>query len=142
MSEVRLTAAQRAEVVERAHGCCEYCLSQERFSPDSFSVEHIVPLSKAGTHESLNLAFSCQGCNNHKYTSTEALDPVTQTVVPLFHPRQHNWLDHFGWSTDCSQVLGLTAIGRATIEKLQFNRPGLINLRRVLFEAGEHPPVF
>jgi 5-methylcytosine-specific restriction endonuclease McrA len=44
-----LNARQREEVIRRAHGCCEYCLSQELYSPDSFSVEHIVPLAKGGT---------------------------------------------------------------------------------------------
>ncbi len=30
---------------------------------------------------------------------------------------------------------------RATIEALHLNRPALINLRRVLYVVGEHPPV-
>jgi hypothetical protein len=30
--------------------------------------------------------------------------------------------------------------GRATVEKLQVNREGVVNLRRVPREAGEHPP--
>jgi hypothetical protein len=29
---------------------------------------------------------------------------------------------------------------RATVEKLQLNRAGVINLRRVLRTFGEHPP--
>ena len=32
------------------------------------------------------------------------------------------------------------AIGRATIARLQFNRPGLLNQRRLLMLAGLHPP--
>ena len=88
-----------------------------------------------------NLAFACQGCNNRKYTNTEAMDPVSQAIVSLYHPRQHYWNDHFAWSDDYALILGLTPIGRATVEKLQLNRAGLVNLRRILFEAGEHPPV-
>jgi hypothetical protein len=88
-----------------------------------------------------NLAFACQGCNNRKYTNTEAVDPVTQAIVPLFHPRRNGWSEHFAWSDDYSLILGLTPIGRATVEKLQLNRAGLVNLRRILAEAGEHPPV-
>lgn len=88
-----------------------------------------------------NLAFACQGCNNRKYTNTEAIDPVTQAIVPLFHPRRNRWSDHFAWSDDAALILGLTPIGRATVEKLQLNRAGLVNLRRILVEAGEHPPV-
>jgi 5-methylcytosine-specific restriction endonuclease McrA len=141
MPEPRLSSSERARIVERAKGCCEYCLSQERYSPDPFSVEHIIPLSKGGANELDNLAFACQGCNNRKYTNVEAFDLVSQTTVPLFHPRQHNWAEHFAWSDNGALVLGLTPIGRATIEKLHLNRSGLVNLRRVLFEAGQHPPI-
>lgn len=142
MPEPRITISQRAHVVERAKGCCEYCKSQEQYSPDPFSVEHVVPLSKDGTNALDNLAFACQGCNNRKYVSIEAFDPLTQASVPLFHPRRHNWANHFAWSDDGCLVLGLTPIGRAAIEKLQLNRTGLVNLRRILAEAGEHPPIF
>jgi hypothetical protein len=128
-------------VVERAKGCCEYCHSQERYSPDPFSVEHIIPLSKGGTNVLENLAFACQGCNNRKYTNIEAFDPLSLSPVPLFHPRQHIWAEHFAWSDDGVLVLGLSPIGRAAVEKLQLNRAGLVNLRRILVDAGEHPPV-
>ncbi len=141
MPEPRLSASQRTLVVERARGCCEYCQSQERYSPDPFSVEHVIPLSKGGTNELENLAFACQGCNNRKYTSIEALDPVSLLTVPLYHPRQHVWAEHFAWNDEGTFVLGLTPMGRATVEKLQLNRSGLINLRRILVGAGEHPPV-
>ena len=77
MPEPRVTAAQRQAVVERAGGCREYCLSQERFSPDAFSVEHVIPRSASGIDVLENLAQSCQGCNDRKYTSTDAIDPVT-----------------------------------------------------------------
>lgn len=65
---------QKQAVVERAKECCEYCWRQTQFSPDSFSIEHIVPRSRAGTSELSNLALACQGCNNRKYTSVEAID--------------------------------------------------------------------
>ncbi|MCX6054250.1 MAG: HNH endonuclease [Chloroflexi bacterium] len=132
---------QRTRVAERAKNCCEYCLSQEQYSSDSFSVEHIVPLIKGGKNTLDNLAFACQGCNNRKYTSTEAYDLVGQVTVLLFHPRLHKWEDHFSWSDDGVLILGLTPIGRATVDKLQLNRVGLINLRHILFDAGEHPPI-
>jgi hypothetical protein len=37
-------------------------------------------------------------------------------------------------------ITGLTPVGRATIESLQLNREGLVNMRRVLHAVGEHPP--
>jgi hypothetical protein len=33
----------RRTVTERAKGCCEYCQSQEMFSTQIFSIEHILP---------------------------------------------------------------------------------------------------
>jgi hypothetical protein len=46
MSEPKLTAKQKEAIARRAAGCCEYCQSQARFSPDPFSIEHIIPRSK------------------------------------------------------------------------------------------------
>jgi 5-methylcytosine-specific restriction endonuclease McrA len=82
-------------VSERAFYCCEYCISQEAFSPDPFSSEHIIPESRGGSATEENLARACQGCNNRKHTSTTALDPVTLQEVPLFHPRRDVWHEHF-----------------------------------------------
>lgn len=106
----------------------------------SFSVEHIIPLSQGGKTALDNLALACQGCNSHKYTRVEAVDPTTGDVVPLYHPRQQKWRDHFSWSQDYVLVIGLTPTGRATVETLRLNREGLVNLRRMLYEMGEHPP--
>lgn len=141
MSEPRLTAEQKDAVADRAGFCCEYCYSQLRFSPDPFSIEHIVPRVAGGTDELDNLALACQGCNSRKYTSTEALDPVTGRIVSLYHPRRQVWVEHFAWTDDSLQIVGLTPIGRATVEKLQLNREGVVNLRRVLHAIDEHPPL-
>ncbi len=37
--------------------------------------------------------------------------------------------------------IGLTPTGRSTVEVLQLNREGVVNLRRVLYGMGEHPAV-
>jgi hypothetical protein len=105
-----------------------------------FSAEHIEARSKQGETILENLAWACQGCNNHKYNKSLARDPVTGEMVPLFHPRQHHWADHFAWNEDGTLILGLSPIGRATVEALQLNRQGLVNLRRILFAIREHPP--
>jgi 5-methylcytosine-specific restriction endonuclease McrA len=140
MSRLRLTATQRAEVFQRARGCCEYCQSQAKFSPDPFSIEHILPRSKGGTNASDNLALACQGCNNYKYNYVNGRDPINGIVVPLYHPRRDKWTDHFTWSEDFRLVLGLTPIGRATVEQLQLNRGGVVNLRSALRAINRHPP--
>jgi hypothetical protein len=135
-----VSAQVRNAVAERARYCCEYCQSQHKYSADPFSIEHITPRSRGGSDDSTNLALSCQGCNNAKYVDVDAIDTLTGRSAPLFHPRQHNWTEHFVWSHDFLLIHGLTPTGRATVEKLQLNRPGLVNLRRVLRSAGEHPP--
>ena len=140
MSDSRPTKEQREQVVTRAKACCEYCLSQLRFSTDSFSVDHIVPHSVGGTTTLDNLALSCQGCNNHKYNKTTALDPVTGRTVALYHPRQQNWFEHFAWDGELTHIIGLTPTGRATVIALDLNRDGVVNLRRVLRVVDEHPP--
>ncbi|MCC6463592.1 MAG: HNH endonuclease [Saprospiraceae bacterium] len=130
----------RALVRDRARDCCEYCCAQAVFSHDPFSVEHITPLAKGGTNEAENLAWSCLGCNNFKFTATTGYDLLTGQIVPLFNPRMDHWADHFRWSVDFSTIIGLTPSGRATVLRLQLNRQGLVNLRMVLRKAGKHPP--
>jgi hypothetical protein len=127
-------------VAERARGCCEYCRGQAAYAMQPFSVEHVVPRGRGGLTDEANLAFSCQGCNNHKYTKTEATDPAGGAVAPLFNPRTQKWRDHFTWNHDATLVLGVTPTGRATVAALRLNREGLVNLRRVLFAHGLHPP--
>jgi hypothetical protein len=135
-----ISAEDRRTVAERARFCCEYCRSQLKYSADSFSVEHIVPRSRGGPDELSNLALACQRCNNSKFTATDSTDPISGQTVTLFHPRQQRWSEHFAWSADSLLILGLTPTGRATVEKLSLNRAGVVNLRRILRAAGEHPP--
>jgi len=141
MPEKRITAKQRRTVVERARGCCEYCRSQARFATQSFSVEHIIPRSRGGKTSLDNLALACEGCNSHKHAKVEGYDVVTGKTVPLYHPRRQRWRQHFRWNDDFTLIVGITPTGRATAETLQLNREGLVNLRRVLYTVGEHPPV-
>ena len=126
-------------IADRAQWRCEYCRSPAAFSTQPFEVDHIIPRSKNGPTILENLAFSC-GCNSYKGDKTHARDPQTGRVVPLFHPRRQRWLRHFGWSEDFLLIVGHTAIGRATVAALHLNRPELLNLRRILRAAGEHPP--
>lgn len=140
MSESQLSPSLRQQVICRARGCCEYCLSQEKFSPDPFSVEHVIPRVKGGSNALENLAFACQGCNGHKHTATQAVDPINGELTPLFNPRTHPWNDHFLWADNFTIVVGKTAIGRATVERLRLNRSGVVNLRLVLWQINRHPP--
>ena len=129
----------RMAVLAHADGCCEYCRTPLTYTPDPAVIDHILPASQGGADTLENLAVACWGCNGHKSAGTRAFDPQEARLVPLFHPRQQNWHDHFRWSDDGLRVLGLTAPGRATALKLNLNRQGLLNLRAVLKLAGKHP---
>ncbi|HSZ59287.1 MAG TPA: HNH endonuclease [Tepidisphaeraceae bacterium] len=115
-------------------------MSQELFCPDSFSVEHIIPRARQGAHEPENLAFCCQGCNGFKYDFIDGRDPSSGQIVALFNPRTQRWIDHFSWTEDFTEIVGLTPASRATIIRLQLNRPGLQNLRAALVTIRRHPP--
>lgn len=139
MPESHVNPQQKAVVKQRAQDCCEYCWSQEAYSPDTFSVEHITPQAKGGRNDLDNLANACQGCNNHKYISTEAVDPLSGEIVPLYHPRRDEWSAHFAWNYDYTLILGISPTGRATVERLELNRKGVVNLRYILHALDLHP---
>jgi len=131
---MKVSASTRNKVEERAEKLCEYCQSRLEFSSDPFSVEHIFPISKDGTDDMENLALACQGCNGHKSTKTEAFDAVSQTTSTFYNPRKDSWNEDF------TEIIGKTAKGRVTIKVLKLNRQRVMNLRKILILAGEHPP--
>ncbi|MGI0495574.1 HNH endonuclease [Alkalinema pantanalense CENA528] len=139
MARAKIPQQIKQQVSERAGGCCEYCRSQRKFSPSSFEIEHIIPISRGGDDSLENLALACGQCNNHKSNKVSAIDPASGQIVPLFHPRTMAWDEHFLWSDDTLEILPITAIGRATVTLLQTNRESVVNLRRLL-RFREHPP--
>jgi hypothetical protein len=76
--------------------------SQARFAIDPLVIDHIQPVSRGGKTIAENLALSCQTCNNYKYTKTEAVDPVTNQSVSLFHPRK--WRSIFNGSIELGTI--------------------------------------
>jgi hypothetical protein len=140
MGSGRITAQLRRDVETRAQWCCEYCRSQASVALQSFAVDHIQPRNQGGETTLENLASSCPGCNAHKYNKSTAIDPLSGERVPLYHPRNDRWEEHFAWSSDFTLIVGLTPSGRATVEGLNMNREGVVKLRRLLLAAGEHPP--
>lgn len=130
----------RREVISRAKGLCEYCRTDSDFSDSPFDVEHIVPLSLGGVTELDNLAFACHGCNMKKSNKTEFFDVISSEISRLFNPRKDIWKEHFGWTQNLLIAVGLTPVGRVTVELLELNRKGLINRRKALLIFGTHPP--
>lgn len=140
MPEARKQPLVRRAVRARARGRCEYCHAPDDCSPAPFVVEHIIPTLLGGLDTLESLAWACGGCNGFKGVATEALDPDTGELVPLFHPRQDRWEEHFVWSTENpTLLLGKSKSGRATIMRLHLNRSELLTLRRLLVLAERHP---
>lgn len=142
MSKVYLSKKIRTLVIDRAKGCCEYCRSQDIFSTQIFSIDHIIPLAKGGNNEEKNLAYSCVK------VATTRNGFIQRSLMPLLK-RQflfsiqeyiHNWLEHYSWSEDFLQMIGISAIGRATIDFLKLNRKGVVNLRLATLALEKHPP--
>lgn len=124
-----------------AKGCCEYCQSQEAYSTQNFSMEHIIPTRLNGSNEIDNLALCCQGCNNFKFIKIGLEDKETGEFIPFFHPRKDIWTEHFKWSEDFLQIIPLTKIGEVTVKVLKMNRQQVINWRTAVLSIGKHPPV-
>jgi hypothetical protein len=140
-----ISIASRQRIRQRAKFLCEYCHSSEEANASLFTFDHLLPQSLGGTDEDGNLALACHRCNGRRYNFLDGTDPETQAVVPLFNPRQDDWSEHFIWSADGQQILGLTAIGRATIVRLdmndEFHDDGAIRrARRLWLRGGWHPP--
>jgi HNH endonuclease len=136
-----MKSSHKSFVRQRAKNCCEYCLAQERYSADAFSIEHIIPVSKDGDDDLENLALSCQRCNNYKFNLLTVLDPATGNLVSFYNPRLDSWHTHFRWNESFTEIDGISPEGRATVLKLRLNREGLVNLRSVLTQLGLHPPL-
>jgi hypothetical protein len=129
----------RQQVIERAHGRCEYCQAPLAIVVE-MEIDHIRPQSAGGPTDSDNLCLACAGCNGFKLAFQTAEDPDTGVIVPLFNPRTQPWDDHFAWGDAGARVLGRTPTGRAIIARLRMNRERLVEARRWWAQAGWHPP--
>jgi 5-methylcytosine-specific restriction endonuclease McrA len=123
-----ISAQMRAHVRERAKNACEYCRLHQDDSPLAvLHVEHIIPRIHGGNDDVDNLALACIDCNLHKGTNLTGIDPETNEITQLFHPRRQAWEDHFDWNG--IYLTGKTAAGRTTIRVLNINSEDQVALR-------------
>ncbi|PIU63940.1 MAG: hypothetical protein COS85_14465 [Armatimonadetes bacterium CG07_land_8_20_14_0_80_59_28] len=73
-------------------------MTQEVVSGVPLTLEHIIPQAQGGQTVEENLWISCRLCNEAKGVLTDAVDPESGAVVPLFNPRVQVWPNHFAWS--------------------------------------------
>jgi hypothetical protein len=129
----RVSAKTREQVRQRAGQRCEYCRKPEGVSAYAHQVEHVIAIKHDGSSTLDNLAWACFQCNNSKGSDIASYDKETNTLAPLYNPRQDWWDDHF--ILDNSIIVGKTPIGRVTVRILQMNHPDQIETRAYLLEA-------
>lgn len=128
--------AVRQQVRDRAGQRCEYCRLKQAHEPDRpFHVEHIIATCHRGGDGLDNLALACQWCNLLKGPNLTGLDPDTEQLVRLFHPRRDAWTDHF--RMEGARIIGVSDVGRTTAWLLEMNSDDRLELRATLFELGE-----
>jgi hypothetical protein len=137
---MRIPPSMRQKLAEECRHRCSYCLMTEANTGIPMTVDHITPVSKGGETSPANLCLACYRCNEFKADQTEAEDPLTGEIVPLFNPRTQAWAEHFVWSPDGTRIIGLTAIGRATVVALQMNDALRVAARQRWVSVGWHPP--
>ncbi len=130
-----MDAATRQLVRRRAGDRCEYCRIPQDATPFiPLHVEHICARQHAGDDGPNNLALACDRCNAYKGPNLVSIDPETEDVVRLFNPRQDDWSEHF--CRKLGKIVGLTAIGRASVRLMNMNAPRRVQLRQAWLDSG------
>jgi hypothetical protein len=127
----------RKAVAERAAYRCEYCRRPEADSFIKFHIDHIISLKHGGATVLDNLAFSCSICNGNKGSNVGTVLQNEEVFVQLFHPRKHNWFDHFDMLEGV--IYPKSEIAEATIKVLELNHLNRILERLDLIAAGLFP---
>src|ERR1700722_18848110 len=92
-----MNEALKRLVLDRAENTCEYCRLPQWLDVLPFQIDHVIAEQHHGPTAAENLALSCLNDNLHKGPNIAGLDPDTGLLTRLFHPRQDNWEEHFGW---------------------------------------------
>lgn len=126
-------------VSARANHRCEYCHAPELVFNFPFEVKHILPLRHGGIDSAENLALACRSCNLRKGIHTTGMAPDSTLEVRLFNPREDYWHEHFQVVPDSGTLLDITAIGYATLTRLQMNSVAQRSARRLWIQLGLFP---
>lgn len=140
MSKVYISHTLRQKLREECRFRCGYCLTPELYTAQQLVPDHLLPLSLGGKTVLENLWLACRHCNEHKNNLTHSVDPISKATVALFNPRTQSWPLHFVWSDAGTEIQGITAIGRATVQALDMNNQGVVIARSFWVQAGWHPP--
>ncbi|HSN75327.1 MAG TPA: HNH endonuclease [Anaerolineae bacterium] len=135
-----LPAMLRQKLQDADDQRCAYCQTSVGNTGQPLTIDHVVPQAIGGEAVFENLCLACRRCNEFKGSATAAGDPLTGNKTALFHPRRDHWNEHFSWDSSGTRIVGLTAIGRATVLALAMNDEAIVSARRRWVSAGWHPP--
>ena len=141
MARSRIPVEVERRVRASARNRCGYCLSPQHLVMACLEIEHIIPISRGGSNDELNLWLACPLCNRYKSDKITGVDSETGETVKLFNPRTQVWFEHFYWTEDGLRIVGKTPIGRATVAALHLSDdPDALEVRSYWVIAGWHPP--
>jgi hypothetical protein len=123
-------------VRQRARDRCEHCRLPQGAFRRGFHIEHIIARQHGGTTSLDNLALACWTCNLKKGPNLSGIDPETGLVTSLFHPREHQWLEHFLPVSPRSSLAVSKFVGRATVQVLALNEEMRQMVRYELWSEG------
>ena len=137
MARPYISAALDRRVRAAVQNRCGYCFSPQYLVMARLEIDHIIPVSQGGCSEESNLRLACRLCNRSKSDRTRAVDSETEDTVPLFNPCTQIWSEHFFWSEDGIGIIGVTSIGRATVDALHLSDdPDALEVRSYWVLAG------
>ena len=99
--------------------------------------DHVIAEKHGGATSLENLAWACFYCNRFKGSDLASVDPTSNKVVFLFHPREQRWNRHF--RLNGALIAGITASGRATVALLHLNDAERVTYRLGLIDIGHYP---
>jgi hypothetical protein len=133
-----MDAALHRPVRESARDLCEDCrLRQGDDSLFTFHPEHIVARQHGGPDDESKLALACHHCNRRKGPNLAALDPNTNQMTRLFHPRRDDGEEHF--RNVGAVITGRTPVGSAAARLLKMNASSRLDVRTELLGTGRWP---
>lgn len=127
------------KIANRAENLCEYCGAPEIAFNFPFEVEHIRPQAFGGETNLQNLALSCRACNIYKRDYLNGIDENGAKTERLFNPRIDVWYEHFFVDSKDFIIIGLSEIGKGTINRLRFNNSLQIQARKQWHRLGIFP---
>jgi len=128
-----------AAIAERANHRCEYCHAPELVFNFPFEVEHIIPICRQGKNDESNLALACRSCNLRKGTRICGSAIDSSIEISFFHPRENKWVEHFQVDAELGVVVGITDIGKVTVENLVMNSTAQVAARQLWIRLGLFP---